>query len=79
MYRRPSVRRALFVASVEYCTMKTLQQQDPGVWGAIVGAMQRQHSGLEMIASENYASPAVVEGAWSGLEEKEGERYNGKQ
>ncbi len=59
--------------------MKTLQQQDPEVWAAIVGEMQRQHSGLEMIASENYTSPAVMQAVGSVLTNKYAEGYPGKR
>ena len=41
--------------------MTTLQQSDPDVWQAIQGERRRQQDGLEMIASENYTSAAVLE------------------
>ena len=41
--------------------MNRLEQQDPQVWGAIAGEIDRQREGLEMIASENYTSPAVMQ------------------
>jgi len=59
--------------------MKTLQQQDPEVWAAIVGEMDRQQSGLEMIASENYTSPAVMQAVGSVLTNKYAEGYPGKR
>ena len=40
--------------------MNILEQSDPEVWQAIQGERRRQQEGLEMIASENYASPAVL-------------------
>ena len=43
--------------------MNDILQQDPEVWSAIHGELQRQQDGLEMIASENYASPAVLQAA----------------
>ncbi len=36
--------------------MNVLQRQDPELWAAIAGEMDRQRNGLEMIASENYTS-----------------------
>ena len=40
--------------------MDILQQADPEVLRPIQGERQRQQFGLEMIASENYTSPAVM-------------------
>ena len=40
--------------------MNLLQQADPEVWAAIQGERRRQQDGLELIASENYTSPAVM-------------------
>ncbi len=39
--------------------MNPIEQSDPEVWQAIAGERRRQQHGLEMIASENYTSPAV--------------------
>ena len=41
-------------------SMNQLQKQDPDVWQAIANERRRQQEGLEMIASENYTSPAVM-------------------
>ena len=40
--------------------MDILQQADPDISQAIQGEARRQQEGLEMIASENYTSPAVM-------------------
>ena len=40
--------------------MDILQRTDPEVWQAIQAERDRQQQGLEMIASENYTSPAVM-------------------
>ena len=48
--------------------MDLLQQADPEVWQAIQGERRRQQEGLEMIASENYTSPAVLAALLGGLE-----------
>ena len=40
--------------------MNQIQQNDPKVWDAIKDEIDRQRTGLEMIASENYTSAAVM-------------------
>ena len=47
--------------------MKALQASDPEIFKAIQGELLRQQDGLEMIASENYASLAVMEAQGSVL------------
>ncbi len=59
--------------------MNILQQQDPDVYAAIVGEEQRQQDGLEMIASENYTSPAVMQAVGSVLTNKYAEGYPGRR
>ncbi len=59
--------------------MNPLPEQDPHLWDAIAGEMQRQRSGLEMIASENYSSPAVRAACASVLTDKYAEGYPGKR
>ncbi|HCW17318.1 MAG TPA: serine hydroxymethyltransferase, partial [Achromobacter sp.] len=39
----------------------TLSKADPDVWAAIQKEDVRQEQHIELIASENYASPAVME------------------
>ena len=41
--------------------MAKLKKQDPKVYAAMVGELKRQQEGMELIASENYVSPAVLE------------------
>lgn len=55
--------------------MDVLQHRDPEVWAAIEGEMNRQQDGLEMIASENYTSPAVMQATGSVLTNKYAEGY----
>ena len=41
--------------------MSSLEHRDPEIWQAIQAEEDRQQEGLEMIASENYTSVAVME------------------
>jgi len=59
--------------------MEILQQQDPAVWEAIQGERRRQQEGLEMIASENYTSVAVLAAQGSVLTNKYAEGYPGRR
>jgi glycine hydroxymethyltransferase len=56
-----------------------IEQNDPAVWKAIQSEIVRQADGLEMIASENYTSPAVMQAAGSVLTNKYAEGYPGKR
>lgn len=59
--------------------MNSIQVQDPAVWRAIESEEQRQRDGLEMIASENYTSRAVMEACGSVLTNKYAEGYPGRR
>jgi glycine hydroxymethyltransferase len=59
--------------------MSILQQADPEIWQAIQGEKQRQQTGLEMIASENYTSAAVMAAQGSVLTNKYAEGYPGRR
>ena len=59
--------------------MSTLQQTDPELFGVVQQEEQRQLSKLEMIASENFASKAVLETAGTVLTNKYAEGYPGKR
>ena len=59
--------------------MNFIQQQDPAVWAAIADEQRRQQDGLEMIASENYTSPAVMQAVGSVLTNKYAEGYPGRR
>ncbi len=59
--------------------MNPLEQQDPEVWEAMEAEVNRQQDGLELIASENYTSPAIMEAAGSVLTNKYAEGYPGKR
>jgi glycine hydroxymethyltransferase len=59
--------------------MHPIESTDPQVWAAIVAERQRQQTGLEMIASENYTSPAVLAAQGSVLTNKYAEGYPGRR
>ncbi|MBC7123504.1 MAG: serine hydroxymethyltransferase, partial [Pseudothermotoga sp.] len=52
---------------------------DPEVYEVIVNELKRQEYGLELIASENFVSPAVMEAMGSVLTNKYAEGYPGKR
>jgi glycine hydroxymethyltransferase len=57
--------------------MKNIKKQDPQLYKAIQGELKRQQEGMEMIASENYVSEAVLEALGSVLTNKYSEGYPG--
>ncbi len=56
-----------------------LAQSDPEIWNAIALETRRQEEHIELIASENYASPAVLAAQGSLLTNKYAEGYPGKR
>ena len=52
---------------------------DPELWGAITDETTRQEEHIELIASENYCSPRVLEAQGSQLTNKYAEGYPGKR
>ncbi|HOZ72889.1 MAG TPA: serine hydroxymethyltransferase [Spirochaetales bacterium] len=59
--------------------MSYIQNEDPELYSAIQGEQDRQRKNLELIASENYASKAVMEATGSVLTNKYAEGYPGKR
>ncbi len=57
----------------------TLDRVDPDVWAAIQKEDTRQEQHIELIASENYASPAVMQAQGSQMTNKYAEGYPGKR
>jgi glycine hydroxymethyltransferase len=58
---------------------QTLGQTDPELWRVMEAENQRQEDHIELIASENYASPAVLQAQGSQLTNKYAEGYPGKR
>jgi glycine hydroxymethyltransferase len=58
---------------------RSLAESDPEISKAIRNEVHRQNSGLELIASENFVSQAVLEAAGSVLTNKYAEGYPGKR
>lgn len=56
-----------------------LQRQDPAIFAAVAGEMQRQAEGVELIPSENYISAAVMETMASVFNNKYSEGYPGRR
>lgn len=59
--------------------MKHLDQQDPAIAGAILQELERQRDNIELIASENFVSRAVMKTMSTVLTNKYAEGYPGKR
>lgn len=57
----------------------SVQKSDPAVFATISGEIKREQSGVELIASENYVSAAVLEALGSPFTNKYSEGYPGKR
>ena len=62
-----------------YPLSRTADQTDPELWATVCREYQRQEDHIELIASENYASPAVMHAAGTVLTNKYAEGYPGKR
>ena len=62
-----------------YDRRNLIAQTDSEVWAAIEAENQRQEDHIELIASENYASPAVLQAAGTQLTNKYAEGYPGRR
>jgi glycine hydroxymethyltransferase len=56
-----------------------LQQTDPEIAGVVLSELDRLRAGLQLIASENFTSPAVLAALGSTLSNKYAEGYPGKR
>jgi glycine hydroxymethyltransferase len=59
--------------------VESLKSQDPDIFDAISKEARRQHDNIELIASENFTSPAVMECCGTVLTNKYAEGYPGKR
>src|SRR6187200_1663254 len=59
--------------------LRTLAETDPEIAAAVTSERRRQSEGLELIASENFVSAAILETAGSVLTNKYAEGYPGKR
>ncbi len=59
--------------------MNFVEQEDPAIWSSIAAEQTRQAEGLEMIASENFTSPAIMQAVGSVLTNKYAEGYPGRR
>jgi len=57
----------------------SLGTADPEIWGAIQAENERQEAHIELIASENYVSPIIMQSQGSQLTNKYAEGYPGKR
>lgn len=57
--------------------MKNLKKNDPQVYWAVIGEVKRQQEGMELIASENYVSEAVLDALGTVFTNKYSEGYPG--
>ena len=62
-----------------YSSSQTISSFDSELWDAMTLETQRQEEHIELIASENYASPRVLEAQGSVLTNKYAEGYPGKR
>jgi glycine hydroxymethyltransferase len=59
--------------------LEELKKSDPEIYQTIISEARRQHDGLELIASENFVSLAVLEAMGSVMTNKYAEGYPGKR
>lgn len=72
-------RKREFKERKELPLMETIKTQDPGVYAAMQDELQRQRDKIELIASENFVSQAVMEAQGSVLTNKYAEGYPGRR
>src|SRR5919198_3177938 len=77
-HRAASVKLAAMTTNSDWMS-RPLLQADPEIAVAIDNEVRRQHEGLELIASENFVSEAVLEAMGSVFTNKYAEGYPGKR
>jgi glycine hydroxymethyltransferase len=66
-------------AKMSFPDHSDVSQSDPQLWSAVLQEAARQEQHIELIASENYTSPAVMRLQGSVLTNKYAEGYPGKR
>lgn len=79
LYKFHPRRIVAFAHSKEVLIMEQLRKADPDVLAAMNLELNRQRNNIELIASENFVSPAVMEAMGSVLTNKYAEGYPGKR
>src|SRR2546427_3965364 len=80
MFTRETVAHRQYLRQTKFMNMsRPLYEVDPEVAVAIDNEVRRQHEGLELIASENFVSEAVLEAMGSVFTNKYAEGYPGKR
>ena len=74
----PSEASALSAGEPDFFAAR-LEETDPDVWAAIRGEVKRQQDQIELIASENIVSPAVLAAQGSAMTNKYAEGYPGRR
>jgi glycine hydroxymethyltransferase len=67
------------ISPVTGLALESIEEVDPVLWAAMVGERRRQRDKIELIASENYVSAAVMEAQGSWLTNKYAEGLPGKR
>ncbi len=80
---RPGVRKgvgdSMTISPSTGLALESIAEVDPLLWEAMLGERRRQHDKIELIASENYVSAAVMEAQGSWLTNKYAEGLPGKR
>ena len=77
--RQEGVGDAMTISPRVGLALESIEELDPVLWEAMVGERRRQHDKIELIASENYVSAAVMEAQGSWLTNKYAEGLPGKR
>jgi len=77
--RQEGVGDTMTISSAKGIALESIAEVDPVLWEAMLGERRRQHDKIELIASENYTSAAVMEAQGSWLTNKYAEGLPGKR
>ena len=77
--RKEGVGQTMTISPPAGLALESLAHEDPVLWEAMLAERRRQHDKIELIASENYTSAAVMEAQGSWLTNKYAEGLPGKR